>query len=696
MFSDLKKIKQCTSIKSLRTCTGKSVVPFLVLFLLIGIPSLALCAERADANKNGVLTTSIKEIKVLTLVESDKPIFTRQWMHYLLDENENLTNQTALTSNNWRPLTKERLSPNPHPIWTWLNIKNTQPKSQTVVLYNQRPMVNYLDVTIFADGKLLETVETGFYRPNKTKGIFPSVSLSIEPGQTLSILTRIQTFGMIEAGWVLSSEDTYFDHNLRFSLVLGLFIGVMLSLIIYGMVSWYIYRQRQFAMLVGYAFSFLLCLTTINGVNTLIDGGLPPNFWFEILIIFYFGSYLFWIPFTRLFLNSRATMVCIDRILRGFELFFCLAVIWFVFGFWYPTLYKWVFIWMAGTILLNVVVVIAGCLGVYYKLDHAKLFLCGHAVMFTLANVLAVLLQSNLMDDFSQLLLLQLILVACHMLIIAYSLGMIGRRTQRKIIEHKIALQEASRFAEIGQTVGMIVHQWRAPIARLGMQVMELQAYFHQEDNNLFKKKKSLIAKELLPDIENEISAMNRTIDDFTNLFSPNRDMVLFDVSRNIEEALQMALNRINELKVQLVKVGFGADETDSKSFELYGQPSAMTHVITVFLENSLDAFKRQNSSQGVQGQDFVITISLDSNGHNLTLVVEDNGGGVKINHQRAMSSFVSTKGKKHMGLGLSIAKKIIEQRMKGKIGIENTPTGVRFTLLLPQNRIQIFHQKDY
>ena len=65
---------------------------------------------------------------------------------------------------------------------------------------------------------------------------------------------------------------------------------------------------------------------------------------------------------------------------------------------------------------------------------------------------------------------------------------------------------------------------------------------------------------------------------------------------------------------------------------------------------------------------------------------VSDNGGGIDVNIIDAIfNPYVTTKSDSYgTGIGLYIAKNIIETRMKGSISVKNIASGASFTITLP------------
>ena len=144
------------------------------------------------------------------------------------------------------------------------------------------------------------------------------------------------------------------------------------------------------------------------------------------------------------------------------------------------------------------------------------------------------------------------------------------------------------------------------------------------------------------------------------------------DLARNVV--------RILKKKAEGLEIEFNADlardvgecQLDVKSFQ-----AALINIV----ENALDACRVDRLKK-----EHVIQFRLFAENDDVLFQIEDNGIGMDRETQEKMFSlFFSSKGTEGTGLGLFIAKKVIEKH-HGQIQVESRPgEGTRFTVRIPK-----------
>jgi len=226
-------------------------------------------------------------------------------------------------------------------------------------------------------------------------------------------------------------------------------------------------------------------------------------------------------------------------------------------------------------------------------------------------------------------------------------------------------LIQQGRQAAMGEMIGNIAHQWRQPLNSLGLIVQELQMTYGRAEFN----KESLQAN--VKKAMELISHMSRTIDDFSNYFKPEKERLLFSVNQAVDKAVSLIRPSLNYLNIDI--------EVDMRSnIEINGYPNEYSQVLLNILLNCRDAF-----AGGDIDRQRVIRIAIFQQDSKSVVTVNDNAGGIPENIIDKISDpYFTTKGPdKGTGIGLYMAKTIIEKNMGGRLLWCNRADGAEFRI---------------
>ena len=112
-----------------------------------------------------------------------------------------------------------------------------------------------------------------------------------------------------------------------------------------------------------------------------------------------------------------------------------------------------------------------------------------------------------------------------------------------------------------------------------------------------------------------------------------------------------------------------------------------LNQVFMNLLVNAIDAFEQASDEQS-EGKP-TITIETQASDNDVTIVIKDNGSGMKTETmEKIFQPFFTTKPVDHgTGLGLSISHQVITQKHKGEITCQSKlGEGTAFTITLPNN----------
>ncbi|MBU1216778.1 HAMP domain-containing histidine kinase [bacterium] len=225
-----------------------------------------------------------------------------------------------------------------------------------------------------------------------------------------------------------------------------------------------------------------------------------------------------------------------------------------------------------------------------------------------------------------------------------------------------------SRQAAMGEMLESIAHQWRQPLNIIGLATANIETEYKLGvlNEKKFDEKMEIVSLNL--------QYMSNTIDDFRNFLNPERKFGSFNPQKSIGEVL-------NILDAQLQHNNILSKLIEESSITLYGVENEFKQVIFILLSNAKDAIMLQLQKQIIsQG---TINIFIKQEKDEGVIEVCDNGGGVdeKILHSIFDPYFTTKSNANGTGIGLYIAKNIIESRMQGSLRAKNTEEGSCFTI---------------
>ncbi|MEA1953050.1 MAG: FIST N-terminal domain-containing protein [Campylobacterota bacterium] len=230
-------------------------------------------------------------------------------------------------------------------------------------------------------------------------------------------------------------------------------------------------------------------------------------------------------------------------------------------------------------------------------------------------------------------------------------------------------LLHQARLAEMGETIGMIAHQWKQPLNTLSILIQDIVIKYQSD------RLQDIHIENFDISSEKQITQMSQTIDDFRNFFKPQKEKVKF--------SLNQVINNIVSLESPLFTKHTIAFTYESKTpITLYGYPNELGQVFINIIHNAKDALIEN------QIENRKIDLDITTEEENIIIHISDNAGGIPeaVIH-KIFDPYFSTKEEKNgTGLGLYMCKMIIVDNMGGEISINNTHEGACFTIKLKSN----------
>ena len=230
------------------------------------------------------------------------------------------------------------------------------------------------------------------------------------------------------------------------------------------------------------------------------------------------------------------------------------------------------------------------------------------------------------------------------------------------------AMLQQARLAQMGELIAMIAHQWRQPLSSISAISANIQLSLALNET----LDKAELKNELL-NIDERVTLLSDTIDDFRNFYNTNRDKSYFDLGETITQAIEILNPSLRNAHVTL---HFNNQlKKPIKSLE-----SELIQVLINIIKNAIDILNERD-------QEREIWINAFEEQHNTCILIEDNAGGIdeKI-IPKIFNPYFSTKNEKNgMGLGLYMSQLIIQEHCKGTLQASNSEQGALFSIILPR-----------
>ncbi|MGB5791565.1 sensor histidine kinase [Poseidonibacter sp.] len=246
----------------------------------------------------------------------------------------------------------------------------------------------------------------------------------------------------------------------------------------------------------------------------------------------------------------------------------------------------------------------------------------------------------------------------------------------KKDIKHQQnMLAQQSKMAAMGEMIGNIAHQWRQPLSTIttASTGIALQKELNiLSDEQLYESTKK---------INDSAQYLSKTIDDFRNFFSPNKEKTTFLIKNTFEKTLNLLEAQFHSKDIDII--------TNIEDLELYTIENELIQALINILNNAKDELIKLESEHKK-----LIFINVRSENKKVIISIKDNAGGVPLeNIDRIFEPYFTTKDKSQgTGIGLYMTEEIIVKHLEGLIFVENknfiyedkSYTGALFSIVLP------------
>ncbi len=229
-------------------------------------------------------------------------------------------------------------------------------------------------------------------------------------------------------------------------------------------------------------------------------------------------------------------------------------------------------------------------------------------------------------------------------------------------------LHEQAKFAQLGELISNIAHQWRQPLSTISTTASGMQAMRQMDMSDKEDEDKSL---KIIFDTTQNLSTTINNFSDFVNQKNEKSNI-------NIQDLLTTNINIIaSSLKNSNIDIH---TKFPSNNIELFIISSSLSQVVLNILKNAQDALiKLKNDKKRI------ILVELTSDDKNVKISIRDNANGISQDIlSKIFDPYFTTKHQSQgAGLGLYITRQNVEKYLNGKVEVITTNEGTQFIISL-------------
>lgn len=231
---------------------------------------------------------------------------------------------------------------------------------------------------------------------------------------------------------------------------------------------------------------------------------------------------------------------------------------------------------------------------------------------------------------------------------------MLLREQNKQLQEQQI---KNAQFNAIGKLSSGLSHEINTPLTIIAGTLEMMRE--SMEDINLFKSHNYLL--EDIENIENQLIRIKNISESIREI---SENTVMKKENINLYRTVIFALRRMyhkmrNVTKIDLLDEEFDLIiERNKYDFPIYADAVKLEQVWMAIIDNSIDNFNLLGRSK----DENLFKIQIEQSEKSVCVIIKDNGGGIDENVlPKIFDSFKGTKEHKGLGIGLSVAKKIID-----------------------------------
>ena len=231
-------------------------------------------------------------------------------------------------------------------------------------------------------------------------------------------------------------------------------------------------------------------------------------------------------------------------------------------------------------------------------------------------------------------------------------------------------IHNQNRLLAVNETVQMLAHQWRQPLALINSTAIDISLSYEFEDLTQEKLDEAIFK------INDAVHSLSSTLDDFSKISKNESDASLLKVRSTVGTSINLIKDRLEAHDIRL-KTEF----LDTQNIRYFHNELIKT--LLAIYRNSIEAFVRTSKNENKQ-----MLISTRQTKNSTFIIIIDNAGGIdKDIFPKIFEPYISIKDEKNgVGLGLYNACNTLKKSMKASIKVISEGKKTTVTIELPNH----------
>ena len=220
-------------------------------------------------------------------------------------------------------------------------------------------------------------------------------------------------------------------------------------------------------------------------------------------------------------------------------------------------------------------------------------------------------------------------------------------------------MQQLYKFATLGQSTAATLHELSNHLTVLNMDLGDLK----QQNMN----------SRAIQNAEDGIEHIYKMVRQARQQLNTYDETKAFNALPTINQAIKDLQEKFIRHQVKLTRINKGSD----KSFHVKGSPLALMQIISILLNNAIDAVDKSVNP--------TVTIQLRKMKNELIIHIKDNGSGIERELRKNLFSPIASKKPSGLGIGLYIAHHLTHTQFNGSLELTDSEIGAEFVIRIPR-----------